>query len=443
MALPLCQSRLARTPGKTAGLALSIRLLTQATRRNTRLSILNGAIMIGTTNSVASPDLVMTAFAAHLTSNPLILGLIGPLQAATWSLPQIWTVGWLQRTRRALPMYNYAALLRTVGWIVLTVVVLLVNDATILLGTLLAFTIIGGAAAGVAGLPFTEVIGKIIPPRQRGLIFGWRGALGGVLAVFGAQVVVFFTGPGARFDFPINYGLLFAFAGFTQMFGFFSFSLVQEPDADADVHHPKLSTEVVRSIWRSDSNYRHYVQGRTFFELSSMANGLVIVYANQVLGVRLELAGTYLLVSSILRPIFSIGAGRLSVRVGNRLPVAVGLIAQGLGWALLLIAPLVGVHGSAAEYYLVPVYSLIAIQKGLIFSNLMALGLNVTPETERALYMGTLNTWIGVVSIVGALSGVIAKTIGFEALFGITMVLSCLSAWQFMRLREDWDRIRS
>jgi len=422
---------------------LSVRLPSEVTRRNFRLSILNGALMIGTTNSVASPDLVMTAFGAYLTSNPLILGLIAPLQTATGSLPQIWTVGWLQRTRRALPMYNYSALLRMVGWIALTVVALLVDNATILLVTLFAFTIIGGLAAGVAGLPFTEVVGKIIPPRQRGLIFGWRGALGGVLAVIGAQVVVFFTGPGARFDFPVNYGLLFAFAGLTQMLGFFSFSLVKEPDADTNVEHPKLSTEVVRSIWRSDSNYRHYVQGRTYFELSSMANGLVIVYANQVLGVRLELAGTYLLVSSILRPIFSIGAGRLSVRVGNRLPVAGGIIAQGLGWALLLIAPLLGVYGSAAEYYLVPVYSLIAIQKGLVFSNLMALGLNVTPETERALYLGTLSTWIGVVGIVGALSGVIAKTIGFEALFAISMLLSCLSAWQFMRLREDWERMRS
>jgi len=422
---------------------LSVRLPSEVTRRNFRLSILNGALMIGTTNSVASPDLVMTAFGAYLTSNPLILGLIAPLQTATGSLPQIWTVGWLQRTRRALPMYNYSALLRMVGWIALTVVALLVDNVTILLVTLFAFTIIGGLAAGVAGLPFTEVVGKIIPPRQRGLIFGWRGALGGVLAVIGAQVVVFFTGPGARFDFPVNYGLLFAFAGLTQMLGFFSFSLVKEPDADTNVEHPKLSTEVVRSIWRSDSNYRHYVQGRTYFELSSMANGLVIVYANQVLGVRLELAGTYLLVSSILRPIFSIGAGRLSVRVGNRLPVAGGIIAQGLGWALLLIAPLLGVYGSAAEYYLVPVYSLIAIQKGLVFSNLMALGLNVTPETERALYLGTLSTWIGVVGIVGALSGLIAKTIGFEALFAISMLLSCLSAWQFMRLREDWERMRS
>jgi hypothetical protein len=170
-----------------------------------------------------------------------------------------------------------------------------------------------------------------------------------------------------------------------------------------------------------------------------MANGLIIVFANQLLGVRLELAGFYLLVSSVLRPIFSIAAGRLSVSVGNRLPVAGGLIAQALGWGLLVLAVPLGVHGRGAELYLIPVYSLTAIQKGLIFSNLMALGLNVTPENERALYMGALNTWIGLVILVGALNGAIAELIGFQGLFILSTALSIMSAWQFWTLRERWN----
>lgn len=410
----------------------------EVSRRNFRLSIINGAVMIGTSNSVASPELVMTAFAAYLTSNPLILGLIGPLQAAMWSLPQVWIVGRLRRSKRAMPMYNHAAIIRMISWIVLTVIVLVARDAALLLITVLGFTLVGGIAAGIAGLPFIEVVGKIIPARQRGLVFGWRGALGGVLAIVGSQVVIFLTGPDARFDFPTNYGLLFAFAGFTQMFGFFSFSLVQEPDTDTATEHPPLSLSLIKTIWRNDKNYQGYVWGQTFFVLSSMANGLIIVYAHQLLNVRLELAGLYLLISSVLRPIFSIAAGRMSVRIGNRLPVAGGLIAQAIGWALLLLAMPLGIEGRTAEYYMVPIYSLTAIQKGLIFSNLMALGLNVTPENERALYMGALNTWLGLVTLFGALSGVIAKTIGFDALFFMSLILSSLGAWQFMSLKERW-----
>jgi MFS family permease len=410
-----------------------------ASRRNFRLSVLNGALMIGTTNSVASPELVFTAFAASLTSNPIILGLIAPVQNATWSLPQFWIVGWMQRARRVLPMYTCAAVVRMVAWAALALAVLLSRDPAFLLVMLLAFVLVGGTAAGLAGLPFIEVVGKVIPPRQRGLAFGWRGALGGVVAIIGAQAVILFTGPSAHFAFPTNYGLLFIVAGLAQMIGFFAFSLVVEPPNTARTEHLKPSFDVVRTIWRSDGNYRHFVGGRTMFELSNTVNGLVIVYANQALGVRLELAGLYLLVSSILRPIFSVAAGRLSVRIGNRLPVAVGLLAQALGWAMLLIALPLGVRQRAAEYYMIPVYSLIAIQRGLVFSNLMALGLNVTPSGERPLYMGALNTWIGVVGLAGLLSGVMAEVIGFEALFALTAVMSCVGAWQFLTLHERWE----
>jgi hypothetical protein len=101
-------------------------------------------------------------------------------------------------------MYNHAAVIRMISWIILTVIVLTARDAALLLITVLAFTLVGGLAAGVAGLPFIEVVGKIIPARERGLVFGWRGALGGVLAIVGSQVVIFLTGPDAHFDFPTN-----------------------------------------------------------------------------------------------------------------------------------------------------------------------------------------------------------------------------------------------
>jgi len=259
------------------------------------------------------------------------------------------------------------------------------------------------------------------------------------MAIIGAQVVIFFTGPSARFDFPTNYGLLFAVAGLAQMVGFFAFSLVAEPPNTARAGHLKPSLDVVRTIWHNDSNYRHYVGGRTMFELSNAVNSLIIVYANQALGVRLELAGLYLLVSSILRPSFSVAAGRLSVRIGNRIPVAAGLLAQALGWTMLLIALPLGIRDRAAEYYMIPVYSLTAIQRGLVFSNLMALGLNVSPSNERPLYMGALNTWVGIVGLAGMLSGVMAELIGFEALFALTAAISCIGAWQFLALREHWE----
>ncbi|RPJ02731.1 MAG: MFS transporter [Chloroflexi bacterium] len=425
-------------PTSKAIIVMHHHALPRATRRNFRLNIVNGAVTAGSENSVGSPDRVMTTFAAHLTDNPILLGLITPLPGAMWSLPQLFIIPAMQRRARVLPIYRAASFVRVTLWAVLALAALFSRDTTILLLTLFSFLLIAGLAGGVAGLPFIEVTGKTIPPSQRGHVFGLRVALGGVLAIAGSQVVIFFTGPGSAFDFPVSFGMLFLVATVAQAIGQGAFTLVDEPDADTNIIRTRPSLNVFGSIWRSDGNFRRYVWGRTFAVLGGMASGLVIVYANQQLGVRLEMAGIYLFASSLLSPVFSMLAGRMSVRTGNRLPVAGGMLMMGLGWAMLLLAKPLGVREGSAETFMFVVYALLALHKGLLFSNMMALGLNITPEGDHALYMGAVNTWIGVLLLVTTLSGAIARLIGYEALFALTLACAAISAWAFVTLVEDW-----
>jgi hypothetical protein len=84
------------------------------------------------------------------------------------------------------------------------------------------------------------------------------------------------------------------------------------------------------------------------------------------------------------------------------------------------------------------VYALLALYKGLLFSNMMALGLNITPEEDHALYMGAVNTWVGVLLLVTTLSGAIARLIGYEALFALTLACALISAWAFITLVAIW-----
>jgi MFS family permease len=150
------------------------------------------------------------------------------------------------------------------------------------------------------------------------------------------------------------------------------------------------------------------------------------------------MAGAYLFASSLLSPIFSMLAGRMSVRTGNRLPVAAGMLMMGLGWGMLLLASPLGMRDESAEKFMFVVYALLALHKGLLFSNMMALGLNITPEGHHALYMGSVNTWIGLLLLVTMLSGAIARLIGYEALFALTLACAVISAWAFATLAEEW-----
>ncbi|MBN1564101.1 MAG: hypothetical protein JXA10_09680 [Anaerolineae bacterium] len=404
-------------------------------RRNFRLNLTNGVMML-TANAVTSPELVMTAFAAYLTSNKLILGLIAPLPGAMWSLPQLFMIERLQARDRVLPIYRMTVITRIVVWAALITIVMSTHNATILLITLLTFMVSVGLLGGIAGLPFVEITGKTIAPRRRGQLFSLRQTLGSILAILGTQIVIVFTGVDSHFDFPMNYGMLFIIAAVLQTIGASAFSLTDEPPADSGIAHPKPSLKVIQHIWQTDSNYRHYVQARTLLVFSSMANGLVLIYANEKLGVRLEMAGIYLMVSTVIKPVFSFAAGQISMRYGSQVPVVIGQAVQTFAWLLVLLTMFITIEGRHAEYYFFGVFGLIAIQQGLVFPNLLPLGLNVMPGTERALYMGTLNTWVGVITLVSAFSGVIVETTGFEVLFVLTALLAIFSGQQFSLLRE-------
>jgi MFS family permease len=161
---------------------------------------------------------------------------------------------------------------------------MLTRDSTLLLIALLAYMVVAGLLGGIAGLPFVEITGKTVSPRRRGQLFSLRQTIGSIFAVFGTQVVIFFTGLDARIDFPTNYGMLFIIAAVLQLIGATAFSLIEEPPAESGIEHPKPSLKLMQHIWRTDNNYRHYVHGRTLLVFSSMANGLVLIYANEELG---------------------------------------------------------------------------------------------------------------------------------------------------------------
>jgi hypothetical protein len=96
---------------------------------------------------------------------------------------------------------------------------------------------------------------------------------------------------------------------------------------------------------------------------------------------------------------------------------------------------LITIQGRHAEYYFFAVFALIAIQEGLVFSNLLPLGLNVMPSAERALYMGTLNTVVGVLALISAFSGADCRNYRFRSVVLLTAIhdLERLAVWPAAR----------
>ena len=100
--------------------------------------------------------------------------------------------------------------------------------AWVLVGLLTVFY----AGGGLGGVPYTDIIGKIIPQERRGSFFGGRQALAGPLAV-GAALLARQVLTGVAY--PTNYAMLFGLAALSLLAASLGFWLIREPPrANAD-----------------------------------------------------------------------------------------------------------------------------------------------------------------------------------------------------------------
>jgi hypothetical protein len=165
-------------------------------RWNFWIGVLNG-VAFRVVDTLMNPSLVLVVFLAHLTDNPLLLGMAAPLWNGGWMLPQLLVTGRLRQTERMMPLYRASALGRCVAWMVLLVGMLFLRDPNALVVCLFFFLVSYPLVSGVGGLAFMEIVGRVIPPRLRGLYFSWRLGAGGVVAR-GAWFVAGAARPGPR-----------------------------------------------------------------------------------------------------------------------------------------------------------------------------------------------------------------------------------------------------
>ena len=151
-------------------------------RRNYALGVINGSLYT-LAESLIDPALVLTWFLSRLSAPNVLIGLVVPLRDTGWFLPQLFLARHQARQSYKLPMYSAAALVRSIVWVTMSIVVLTQRNPTVLIIGFFVPYVINSAASGWGGLPFMDVVAKTIPPDRRGSYFGGRLFAGGVLAL--------------------------------------------------------------------------------------------------------------------------------------------------------------------------------------------------------------------------------------------------------------------
>jgi len=408
-------------------------------RRNFTLGILNGALFILAENLI-DPALVLTWFLGRLSASNVLIGLVVPLRDAGWFLPQLFMAPYLARWPYKLPTYSTAALVRSVVWATMAVVILTQSDRTVLIVGFFVPFVINSLASGWAGLPFMEIVAKTIPVEQRGSYFGIRMLTGGLLSIAGSLVVRWALGEQLGRSFPANVGQLMAISALFAASGLFAFTLVSEPPSET-TQPASLGAHLGRAarLPQTDRNFGLFLATRVLLMAAQMGTPFFAVYASRELGAGAEMVSVYLAASTAASLVSNLGWSRISDRRGNRLVIQ---LAASLGLAMMLWAWLIGPLDRALEWaVLAPwlfaiVFALAgAFQSGIGLGG-MSLLLEIAPAADRGLYVGLANSVLGVTLLATSLGGVLVDWLGYRGLFLVTLICYAAGLWTATLLRE-------
>ncbi len=161
--------------------------------------------------AVADINVVIPSLVADLTGSAVWVGGLAALMATASTVPQIFVARYVEPLHRKRPVLLTAILLRALMWLGLGSVTWAVGAdqpgaTAVSLFVFLGVFALGGALGGV---PYTAVIGKIIPLRHRGTFFATRQATGSVLSLAASALGgVLLAGA-----YPDNYAAVFLVSG--------------------------------------------------------------------------------------------------------------------------------------------------------------------------------------------------------------------------------------
>ena len=383
-------------------------------RRNFIAGLWHGAFLaLGI--SLTQPTTVISAFVTDLTGSTIWVGGLSTVLTLAGALPQIFVARWIEPRPRKMPYLLLAIYLRVFSWGALAWLVYSIGDkhpltlAWILVGMLIIFY----AGGGLGNIPYTDIIGKVIPPHRRGAFFGGMGAIAGPLSVgaaFSARYIL------ANVAYPNNYALLFGFAAVGLGIASLGFWAIREPVSFEQEQSLQSWHEYWRELFIASRQLKMLIASQLLTGFSLMALPFYVVYAREQLNAPIESVGWFLLAQITGGVLSNLIWARLVDRSGSRrmlffcavistLTPLSAIVLGSMGWLALL--PVFFLAGAAFDGRKV------GFQSAL---------LELAPAAKRGTYAG-LNTVLTLpIAFLTLIAGLFLQKWSYNVLFFFTAV---------------------
>ena len=380
-----------------------------------------------------SGSTVLPLFVSKLTSSNVLVGLASTLEAVGWFLPQMAVAAVTLHQKNQMPLYIKTAFLRGGSFLLFAILVFFsrIVDPSYLLITFFCLFSIYALGGGLAGVSFTDVVGKAIPQNKRGSFFGMRMFFGGGLAALAGILIERIL---RVYDFPKNFGVLFLIAAVLIIFALLAFSLVKEPPVRKRPERKKFR-ENLRSGFETlkrDRNYRMLIGTRVAIGAYVMGFPFYIIFAKEFLHVPTSIAGIFLSVQMAGYLSSNILWGYLSNNKSNKLVLLLSAICSAICPLLLILSILTEIplylYGSIFFFLGATIAGL-----DMGYTNYL---LEIAPEERRPIYVGFLNTIVGPTIFLSAVGGLIIQVSSFTFLYSLVFLISIISILLSLSLGE-------
>jgi MFS family permease len=314
----------------------------------------------------------------------------------------------------------------------------LISDRLLLLVVFMTLFSVYALATGVAGLPFLVVVLKTVPPRRRGMYFGWRRFLGGLLGLAAGALIAWVLSDRFPLSFPDNYAVLFTLGFVVVAIYIGSFCRIEEPAAEVNPERLGIIQQFRRalSLARVDGDYARYLGVRMLIAVTGFATPFYTVFARRRLAAAKDMVGIYIMAMTLSALIANLICGAIGDRYGNRWLVRLMAMLSLLPPLLAIWLPRAPSVGMAQAILFTLVFVFYGLQTSADVIGSYNYVMELAPTAERAIYIGFANGVAGLVFFMSPVAGAMVDRFGFTPLFVFTASCAIIAWYLSLGLHE-------
>ena len=280
---------------------------------------------------------ILPLYASYLTSSAVLIGLIPAILEVGFLLPQLFTARKAETLERMLPFVVKVSVWERLPYLFIALTIFLWPGAPGWFAyTMLALNIaVASGSGGLATPAWKTMLGKVIHPDRKGLMFALGSGIGGFLGIGGAYIARNIL---ANNPYPISYAYCFFLSFLGQALSWLFLTFNREPAKNMQPRQSSIAQYIreLPVILKSDRNFARYLLGQLFIVFGAMGVSFYVIYARERFGISDQFAASLTIIALVSQSAGIPLLGWLGDRLGHKIMTEWSIIL-GAGSLLTII----------------------------------------------------------------------------------------------------------